>query len=167
MRTARETLYYRRMGSPVGPLTIVVSEGSLRMIDFGELALPPRDARHTDLVESAERTAPYVSQLEEYFSGRRREFDFVVELHGTDFQKKCWQALMAIPYGETRSYRQMAKAVGCANGFRAVGQANHRNPIPIVVPCHRVIASDGKLAGYGGGLPVKRALLDLEHAFHP
>jgi O-6-methylguanine DNA methyltransferase len=107
---------------------------------------------------------PYVRELEEYFAGKRREFSFPLDLRGTNFQLACWRALLAIPYGETRSYAAMARAVGKPKAFRAVGMANNRNPIAIVVPCHRVIASDGTLCGYGGGLEVKRKLLELEGA---
>jgi methylated-DNA-[protein]-cysteine S-methyltransferase len=106
----------------------------------------------------------YVGQLEEYFAGKRREFNFPLDLRGTDFQLACWRALLAIPYGETRSYADIARAAGKPNAFRAVGMANNRNPVAIVVPCHRVIASDGGLCGYGGGLEVKRKLLELEGA---
>jgi O-6-methylguanine DNA methyltransferase len=106
----------------------------------------------------------YIRELEEYFASKRREFTFPLDLRGTDFQLACWRALLAIPYGETRTYAGIARAVGKANAFRAVGLANNRNPIAIVVPCHRVIASDGTLCGYGGGLDVKRRLLELEGA---
>jgi O-6-methylguanine DNA methyltransferase len=106
----------------------------------------------------------YICELEEYFSGKRREFSFPLDLRGTDFQVACWRALLAIPYGETRTYADIARAIGKAKAFRAVGMANNRNPIAIVVPCHRVIASDGTLCGYGGGLDVKRRLLELEGA---
>ncbi len=106
----------------------------------------------------------YVRELEEYFAGQRREFGFALDLRGTDFQLACWRALLAIPYGETRTYADIARAVGRPHGFRAVGRANNRNPVAIVVPCHRVIASDGTLCGYGGGLDVKRKLLELEGA---
>ena len=107
---------------------------------------------------------PSASELEEYFTGKRREFTFPLDLRGTDFQRACWRALLAIPYGETRTYADIARAVGKPNAFRAVGMANNRNPVAIVVPCHRVIASDGTLCGYGGGLEVKRKLLELEGA---
>ena len=106
----------------------------------------------------------YSGELEEYFSDGRREFTFSVDLRGTDFQLACWRALLAIPYGETRTYADIARAVGKPTAFRAVGMANNRNPLAIVVPCHRVIASDGTLCGYGGGLEVKRKLLELEGA---
>jgi O-6-methylguanine DNA methyltransferase len=114
--------------------------------------------------ESASAMLSYVAELEEYFAGKRREFAFPLDLRGTDFQIACWRALLAIPYGETRSYADIARAVGKPTAFRAVGMANNRNPIAIVVPCHRVIASDGTLCGYGGGLEVKRKLLELEGA---
>jgi O-6-methylguanine DNA methyltransferase len=106
----------------------------------------------------------YFCELEEYFSGNRRQFSFPLDLRGTDFQIACWHALLAIPYGETRTYADIARAINKPKAFRAVGMANNRNPIAIVVPCHRVIASDGTLCGYGGGLDVKRKLLELEGA---
>jgi methylated-DNA-[protein]-cysteine S-methyltransferase len=101
------------------------------------------------------------AQLEEYFAGERREFDVPMELDGTPFQKEVWAELSRIPYGETISYGELARRVGRPNGPRAVGQANGRNPIPIIVPCHRVLASNG-IGGYGGGLALKRALLAVE-----
>jgi methylated-DNA-[protein]-cysteine S-methyltransferase len=106
----------------------------------------------------------YARELEEYFAGTRRQFSFPLDLRGTEFQLACWKALLKIPYGETRTYADIARAVHRPQGFRAVGLANNRNPIAIVVPCHRVIASDGTLCGYGGGLDVKRKLLQLEGA---
>ncbi|TDP58469.1 methylated-DNA--[protein]-cysteine S-methyltransferase [Aminicella lysinilytica] len=102
------------------------------------------------------------NELAEYFDGKRREFDFPYELHGTEFQMEVWNALCDIPYGETRSYGQIAEAIGNPKASRAVGMANNRNPLMIVVPCHRVIGADGRLTGYAGGLPVKEALLRLE-----
>lgn len=108
--------------------------------------------------------AAATAQFREYFAGQRRRFDLPLDPQGTDFQRKVWKALEAIPYGETRNYREVAEAVGTPRAVRAVGAANGRNPLPIVVPCHRVIGADGKLVGYAGGLPVKRILLDLESA---
>jgi methylated-DNA-[protein]-cysteine S-methyltransferase len=102
-----------------------------------------------------------VTQLEEYFAGERTEFDIAMELDGTKFQKQVWTELSRIPYGTTISYGELARRVGRPKGPRAVGQANGKNPIPIIVPCHRVVASDG-IGGYGGGLPMKRALLAIE-----
>lgn len=101
-------------------------------------------------------------QLQEYMNGERKSFAFPYELHGTPFQKRVWNALCEIPYGETRTYGEIAKAVGNPKACRAVGMANHNNPIAIVVPCHRVIGANGKLTGYGGGLDMKEYLLELE-----
>ena len=101
-------------------------------------------------------------QLREYFEGRRKVFDLKLDFSGTEFQQKVWSALLTIPYGETRSYAQIAKQIGRPDAVRAVGAANGRNPISLIVPCHRVIGSDGSLTGYAGGLPAKRALLELE-----
>ncbi len=106
-------------------------------------------------------------QLTEYFNGRRRSFDLRLEARGTTFEQKVWGRLRTIPYGETRSYGTIAGDLGLQNGARAVGRANGANPIPIIIPCHRVIGSDGQLTGFGGGLPLKRALLELENALPP
>ena len=105
------------------------------------------------------------AQLSEYFEGKRHEFDLPLKPSGTEFQQRVWAALMDIPYGETRTYKDIAIAAGCPKGYRAVGMANHNNPISIIVPCHRVIGSGGKLTGYGGGLPVKEYLLGLERKY--
>ena len=101
-------------------------------------------------------------QISEYLAGRRREFDLPLKAAGTDFQRKVWEVLSSIPYGERRSYKQVAAQVGNPRAVRAVGMANNRNPLPIVVPCHRVVGSDGKLVGYAGGLGIKEFLLGLE-----
>ena len=155
-------MYLWTMDSPVGPVTILASEQGLRRIEF---APEERMAIHI-AGQAVERKMPFpvVEQLQEYFAGRRREFDLPLDLEnqGTPFQLRCWQALLRIPYGQVVSYAHQAQAVGSPKGFRAVGQANHHNPISIVVPCHRVIAADRKLGGYGGGLDVKRTLLELE-----
>lgn len=159
--------------SPVGPLFLAASERGLVALEF-DARLPgqqticpnPRDvraeAKRIQFNESPASMRGYVGELEEYFAGHRRDFAFPLDLRGTDFQVACWRALLAIPYGETRTYADIARAVGRPQGFRAVGMANNRNPIAIVVPCHRVIASDGTLCGYGGGLDIKRKLLELE-----
>ncbi len=170
-----ETLRYANFSSPVGPLFIAASARGLVALEF-DARLPgqqsirpnPRDLREERkgfaFEECANNLQPCVRELQEYFAGQRREFTFPLDLRGTDFQLACWRALLAIPYGETRSYADIALAVGKPNAFRAVGMANNRNPIAIVVPCHRVIASNGSLCGYGGGLEVKRKLLELEGA---
>ena len=161
--------------SPAGALFLAASERGLVALEF-DARLPgqqtirpnPRDlraeAKGLSFKAADLKMAGYTRELEEYFSGRRREFTFPLDLRGTEFQVACWRALLAIPYGETRTYADIARAVGRPQGFRAVGMANNRNPIAIVVPCHRVIASDGGLCGYGGGLDIKRKLLELEGA---
>ena len=170
-----ETLQYAIMNSEIGPLFLAASSQGLVALEFdvrspGQQSIRPnpRDLRAEGegfaFEESARPMRAYVVQLEEYFVGKRRAFDFPLDLRGTDFQVACWQALLAIPYGETRTYADIARAVGKPNAFRAVGMANNRNPIAIVVPCHRVIASDGTLCGYGGGLHIKKKLLELEGA---
>ncbi len=162
------TLYYSHMASPIGPLVIGVSDKGLAVIEWDRGNFPEgRLARMAHWEESQERTAAAKRELREYFAGKRRVFEVELDLHGTEFQKKCWRALLKIPYGQTRTYAQIAKAVGIPRGFRAVGMANHDNPVPIVVPCHRVLASDGTLGGYGGGLDVKRKLLELEGVLQP
>ncbi len=159
-----ETLYYSRMPSPAGPLLIGVSDAALVWLEF-DRGLPKLICgRPIVWQESEERTRDVRRQMEEYFAGKRRDFDLQLDLRGTDFRKRCWNELLRIPYGETRSYGQIARAVGNPTGFRAVGQANHFNPIAIIVPCHRVVTSCNTLGGYGGGLPVKALLLKLEGA---
>jgi len=163
----------------VGPLFLAASGTGLVALEFDQrlpgqqtIRANPRDLRSATqsgsnklrFEESAGAMSIYVRQLEEYFAGQRRSFSFPLDLRGTEFQLACWHALLAIPYGETRTYADIARAVGRPQGFRAVGMANNRNPIAIVVPCHRVIASDGTLCGYGGGLDIKRKLLELEGA---
>jgi O-6-methylguanine DNA methyltransferase len=170
-----ETLFCTTFPSPVGPLFLAASASGLVALEFDK-RLPgqqsirpnPRDLRaeskavRFEAAESSMRA--YTRELEGYFAGKRRQFDFSLDLRGTDFQLACWRALIAIPYGETRTYADIARAVARPQGFRAVGMANNRNPMAIVVPCHRVIASDGTLCGYGGGLDIKRKLLELEGA---
>ncbi len=170
-----ETLQSTVFMSSIGPLFLAASAKGLVALEF-DARLPgqqtirpnPRDLRAekggVTFEDSAQTLRPYVQELEEYFAGTRRQFTFALDLRGTDFQIACWHALVAIPYGETRSYATIARAVGRPRGFRAVGMANNRNPVAIVVPCHRVIASDGTLCGYGGGLDIKRKLLELEGA---
>ena len=155
-----ERLHYSFYHSPVGRLTVAISASGLAMIDLRGSA--PRPALHSEWLESPQATRSAIAELQEYFAGQRRQFTLPLDLRGTDFQLRCWRALLQIPYGETRTYAELARTVGSPKAFRAVGAANHDNPIPIVVPCHRVIASDGSLCGFGGGLEMKRALLELE-----
>jgi methylated-DNA-[protein]-cysteine S-methyltransferase len=146
-------------------MLLVASERGLAEapFDYDQSRLQEARAKH-DWTESDSALAQCRRELDEYFAGRRREFSVALDLHGTPFQMRCWNALVEIPYGQTCSYGDLARKVGCPNGFRAVGMANHDNPIPIIVPCHRVITTDRKLGGYGGGLDVKEKLLRLEGA---
>jgi methylated-DNA-[protein]-cysteine S-methyltransferase len=157
----KTNIWYRRMPSPVGPLLLAASERGLQqlMFDRGQ-ALPARDDEVW--TESPAQLELYAIQLSEYFHGSRRDFSCPLDLQGTAFQQACWQALCEIPYGSTCTYGELARSVGRPTAFRAVGQANHRNPVAIIVPCHRVVGSDGKLTGYGGGLEIKEKLLRLE-----
>ena len=153
-------MHYTYHESPIGPLLLAGRDGNLTTIHFpldGERPGPKpgwtqADAPFDDVRE----------QLDGYFAGRRRQFDLPLAPTGTAFQHKVLEALQAIPYGETRSYKEVAAAIGKPRAMRAVGAANGRNPIPIIIPCHRVIGSDGSLTGFGGGLKAKRALLALE-----
>ena len=151
------TQYWTHLDSPIGPLTICVDgDGALTGID-----LTGRPGHGT---ETAERCAEPTRQLEEYFAGQRQVFDLALNLHGSAFQLEVWRALGRIPFGDSTSYGALARALGRPQSARAVGQANGANPIPIVIPCHRVIAGDGRLGGFSGGLKVKRWLLTHESA---
>jgi len=150
------------MRSPVGVLTLVASDVGLVAVLWPEddprrvrLEAAPKDAEH-DVLKVA------MAQLQEYFASARREFDLPFDVRGTAFQKQVWEQLLAIPYGETRSYGDIARRLGKPAASRAVGAANGRNPLSIVVPCHRVIGTSGTLTGFAGGLEAKRALLELE-----
>jgi len=154
-----ETAYYGTILSPLGRLTICCTEKGLLRLDLR--GRKPADRRF-HWVHSQEKTRLAAWELAEYFVGHRRRFTIPLDLRGTPFQRKVWKALLAIPYGRTRSYSQIARQIGRPKAYRAVGQANHRNPVAIVVPCHRVVAADGGLGGYGGGLDRKQFLLDLE-----
>ena len=157
------SLHFQDMPSPVGRLRLIASESALVGIWFEQ----GRDAARGrgDLIECSspvlERTR---SQLEEYFAAQRRAFDLPLEPRGTEFQRRVWQRLLLIPYGETTTYGALATDLGDVMASRAVGLANGNNPIPIVIPCHRVIGADGSLTGFGGGLTIKQQLLDLERA---
>lgn len=161
-----ETLYHARLDSPVGPLVIGFSPRGMMLLEFDHGDFPPAAKKYRSVrwEQASEAGARYIRELLQYFAGTRRNFDFALDLRGTPFQLRCWRALLTIPYGETRTYAEVARLVGSPHAFRAVGMANNRNPIAIVVPCHRVIASNGTLCGYGGGLDIKRKLLELEGA---
>ena len=152
---------FTTMPSPIGRLTLTGDGRALTSIYFERddrlPSGPPKDWIADDL-----RLRDVRAQLDEYFAGKRTAFDLPLALRGTPFQMKVWGALLGIPFGATASYGEIAAAIGRPGASRAVGGANHRNPIPIIVPCHRVIGSDGSLTGYGGGEPTKRRLLALE-----
>lgn len=151
---------YTQIDSPIGPLLLAADETGLRLIQFktSKHAQPPGE----DWEENARPLKDVIRQLRAYFAGKLEEFDLPLAPDGTDFQQKVWRRLCDIPYGETISYGQLAQRIGNPNASRAVGLANGSNPIPIIIPCHRVIGSNGKLTGYGGGLPIKEKLLALE-----
>jgi len=154
-------LHFQDMSTPVGRLRLIASDSALVGIWFEQ----GRDAaRHPGGL--TEKSSPVLelarTQLQEYFATRRQEFDLPLDPRGTEFQRRVWQQLLKIPYGETTSYGALAGELGDAKASRAVGLANGSNPIPIVIPCHRVIGADGSLTGFGGGLAVKQQLLELE-----
>jgi O-6-methylguanine DNA methyltransferase len=165
-----EILHTARFESPIGPLFVASSERGLVCLELphasgrgfaGWLRGAGRGCR------AAPGFAPNraaVTQLGEYLEGKRRRFELPLDLRGTPFQRAVWEELLRIPYGETRSYAEVARALGRPQAVRAVGAANGANPVAIVVPCHRVVATGGKLGGYGGGLPLKKRLLVLERA---
>jgi methylated-DNA-[protein]-cysteine S-methyltransferase len=144
---------------PVGTIGIAEDRGAVCRVFFGGelMSATSFDTVETPLIRKA------AAQLMEYFDGKRGGFDLPLVLHGTDFQMSVWKALQTIPAGETRSYKEVAVMVGNPNASRAVGMANHRNPIAIIIPCHRVIGHNGSLTGYGGGLSIKQYLLELEN----
>lgn len=141
----------------VAILAIKENDGRIIEIDFSKEEIPKDlELRKTPLIEET------IKELEEYFRGKRRTFHIPLNPRGTEFQKSVWNELVKIPYGETSSYGEIAKRIGNPKAARAIGMANNRNPISIIIPCHRVIGSDGKLVGYGGGLDIKERLLELE-----
>jgi methylated-DNA-[protein]-cysteine S-methyltransferase len=156
------SLVYKLIGSPIGKLKLVASDKGLVAILWENDR--PRRVRLSELVE--DQLNPVLVETErqigEYFAGKRKAFSIPLDMRGTRFQKDVWEALLAIPFGETRSYGQLAKQLGNPAATRAVGAANGRNPVSIIVPCHRVIGSSGELTGFAGGLDVKAYLLSLE-----
>lgn len=150
--------------SPVGRLLLVGNPDGLQALQFQDGA-HPLDIQPT-WTQSREPFRAVLEQLEEYFDGSRTRFQITLNLQGTPFQRHVWKALQRIPYGRTVSYGEIAQQVGSPKASRAVGAANGQNPVSIIVPCHRVIGSNGKLVGYGGGLPIKTALLALEQSRH-
>jgi methylated-DNA-[protein]-cysteine S-methyltransferase len=160
-RVSAAIMHYTFLETPVGRLLIAGADDVLMLINFptGSQALKPRPEWRRDDAMFAEAKR----QLREYFEGTRTEFSMAVEMDGTDFQKECWTALRQVPFGATISYGELARRAGRPKASRAVGAANHANPLPIVVPCHRVIGADNSLTGFGGGLETKLKLLALEN----
>jgi len=156
------SLFYKTMPSPVGKLKLIASDKGLVAVLWE--SDPPHRVRLSELTQ--DRQHPILveteRQLGEYFAGLRKDFTIPLDIRGTRFQSDVWKALLAIPFGETRSYAQLATQLGNPRATRAVGAANGRNPLSIVVPCHRVIGSSGKLTGFAGGIETKARLLDLE-----
>ena len=160
-----ETLYYHRYESPLGAYLLVSSETGLACVKPEEQSFPDLDKWEREgarYEEGGAYNAQAASQLDAYFAGELTDFDVPLDMRGTPFQRRVWTELLNIPYGETWSYGQVAAAIGRPSASRAVGSANGSNPVSIIVPCHRVIGSSGKLVGYGGGLHRKDALLALE-----
>lgn len=153
-------MYYCYLNTPIGDLLLAGDDGALSLVGF-----PKGKMRHDPEADWIYNEKPFAAarkQLDEYFAGKRKDFDLPLQLSGTEFQVQVLEELQRIPYGETTSYGDIAQRIGRPKAVRAVGAANGRNPIPIIVPCHRVIGSGGALTGFGGGLDTKEALLRLE-----
>jgi methylated-DNA-[protein]-cysteine S-methyltransferase len=153
-------IFYLKMQSAVGALLLAATEKGLCRVQFHPEV--PHILENELWIESRDQLRSCEEQLNAYFCGDLRNFSLPLDLCGTPFQIRCWEVLQQIPYGSTWTYGRLAQAVGAPRAFRAVGQANHHNPVPIIVPCHRVIGAGGTLTGYGGGLSIKEALLRLE-----
>jgi methylated-DNA-[protein]-cysteine S-methyltransferase len=153
-------VFYTTFESPVGPLLLAGDSNALHSVSFESSKRAARP--QSDWKQDGAAFDEVIRQLRAYFSGELREFELPLAMAGTEFQLLVWNALRKIPYGETISYGQLAERIGNPKAVRAVGLANGSNPIPIIVPCHRVIGSDGSLTGFGGGLSTKKMLLDLE-----
>lgn len=153
---------YDMMPTDQGELLVAIDERGLVHVDFLAGLRPLPDMQ--DWQQDGEALAPFLAEFRDYFAGRLQRFTLPLAARGTAFQQAVWQALCDIPYGETRSYGDIARTIGKPNAVRAVGAANGRNPLSIIIPCHRVIGQNGSLTGYAGGLPIKQALLTLERA---
>ncbi len=154
--TALEKETHVTIASPIGPLTLSADNRNLTGLHFGRRKGARRDATHSPVLTKA------IRQLDQFFRGKRKDFDLPLRPRGTPFQEAVWRALSTIPFGETRSYGEIAAKVGNPKASRAVGGANNRNPIAVIIPCHRVIGASGAMVGYGGGLSKKRWLLQRE-----
>ena len=149
--------------SPIGLIHVVADEKGVKRIELFEEDWAEYIKINKGLKEDREICRDVIKQLDEYFKGKRKVFDIPLSIDGTEFRKKVWKALLDIPYGETRSYQQIAEAVGNPKAVRAIGQANRSNPVPIIIPCHRVIGKNGDLVGYAGGRTnIKSKLLEIE-----
>lgn len=160
MKQGENLVFYTTVETPVGPLLLAGDSDGLRRVSFENskrFAIPP-----AGWMQNKQIFCEVIRQLNEYFAGTLKEFDLFLAPEGTPFQLSVWRGLRTIPYGETISYAQLAERIGNPRAVRAVGHANGANPLPIIVPCHRVIGSDGDLTGFGGGLPVKIKLLAIE-----
>lgn len=163
-------LYYDEIQAPTGMITVTTSSAGLCRLDFKSYAdnkdkmmiWAKRWYGEHEYMYAPDHLQPVVQQLEEYFAGKRQMFDISFDLQGTDFQRLVWQGLQTIPYGEVVSYKWIAEQIGHPTAVRAVGGANNRNPVPLLIPCHRVIGMNGQMVGYGSGLPLKEWLLQLE-----
>jgi len=168
--TRMSNLYYSQMDTPLGILTLARTKKGLCWLDFNQeetvlynLERWSRKYFLTDQMQHDDVALQEIKdQLDEYFKGQRTTFDYELDLVGTPFQKLVWQALLDIPYGEYRTYKDIALTIGAPKAVRAIGGANNKNNIPIIIPCHRVIGTNGALVGYGGGLHIKEFLLELE-----
>ena len=161
-------IFYTVLDSPVGKLLVASTSRDLIRIGFANdddthaLSTMAKAYPQAQFFEDEARNRHAIAQLQSYFDGSLREFSLDFELHGTEFQKSVWEAVACVPYGQTRSYGDIAREIGRPDAVRAVGRANGANPIPIVIPCHRIIGSDGSMTGFGGGIPLKRKLLKFE-----
>jgi methylated-DNA-[protein]-cysteine S-methyltransferase len=160
MKQGERMVFYTTVDSPLGPLLLAANSDGLRRVGFENskrFSIPP-----VGWTQNKKIFREVIRQLNEYFAGDLKEFNLPLAPEGTPFQVSVWSALRTIPYGETISYAQLAKRIGNPKAVRAVGRANGANPLPIIIPCHRVIGSDGDLTGFGGGLPIKIKLLAIE-----
>ena len=161
-RSIEDNFYYQ---SPIGLIRIIETGGFLTRAEFVEQSRKSKHFQQNYISNSSTLLKDACRQLDEYFEGRRQKFELALKPHGTNFQRSAWESLLRIPYGETRSYLQQAESIRNPRAIRAIGQANSRNPFPIIIPCHRVIGKNGSLTGYAGGLDRKTQLLSLEHSF--
>ena len=162
-------IYVTPFNSPIGTLYITSSDKGVVCISLSGKESLLKDLERLvpdmELEENAVKNKRVIKQLREYFSGARKNFDLPLHVIGTEFQKLVWRQLKRVPFGQTASYKEIAEKIGKPQAMRAVGQANHRNPIPIIIPCHRIIGANGHLVGFGGGLDLKRFLLSHEGVF--